>query len=54
MADEKYKENLSLLSRAREGDESAIEELILLNVGLVKSIAGRFLFRLISGLFLFT
>ena len=45
MADEKYKENLSLLSRAREGDESAIEELILLNVGLVKSIAGRFLGR---------
>ncbi len=45
MADEKYKENLSLLVKAKEGDEAATEQLILLNVGLVKSIAGRFLGR---------
>lgn len=45
MADERYKENLALLAKAKEGDRAATEELILLNVGLVKSIASRFLGR---------
>ena len=45
MADEKYKENIALVLKAREGDEEATEQLILLNAGLVKSIASRFLGR---------
>ncbi len=39
---EKYAENAELLARAAKGDESATEELIKLNAGLVRSIAVRF------------
>ncbi|MBP3437562.1 MAG: sigma-70 family RNA polymerase sigma factor [Clostridia bacterium] len=45
MADEKYQDNLRLIKSAQEGNEEACEQLILLNTGLVKSIASRFLGR---------
>lgn len=41
-AKEKYAGNAELLDRAGKGDESATEELIKLNSGLVRSIAHRF------------
>lgn len=37
-----YAENAVLLRRIGEGDESAVDELISLNMGLVKNIAARF------------
>jgi RNA polymerase sporulation-specific sigma factor len=40
--EEKYRDNLILLRSAREGSEAAQEKLVLLNMGLVKSIASRF------------
>ena len=40
--DEKYKENLALVKKAQEGDEEALEALVVCNMGLVKSIATRF------------
>ncbi|MBO5754764.1 MAG: sigma-70 family RNA polymerase sigma factor [Clostridia bacterium] len=43
--EEKFKENVALIERASKGDEAAAEELFLLNAGLVKSIAARFLGR---------
>lgn len=43
--EEKFKENLSLITKAQEGDEAAAEQLFLLNAGLVKSIAVRFIGR---------
>ncbi len=43
--DEKYKENLALVERAQKGDEEAFETLIIANMGLVKSIASRFIGR---------
>lgn len=43
--EEKYRDNLALLKKAQEGSERATEELILLNMGLVKSIAARFVGR---------
>lgn len=43
--EEKYKENAALLRSARAGDERAQEKLVLLNMGLVKSIATRFVGR---------
>ena len=43
--EEKYKENLTLIKKAQEGDETASEKLFLLNAGLVKSIAARFIGR---------
>ncbi len=43
--EEKYKENAALLPAAKEGDECAQEKLVLLNMGLVKSIAMRFVGR---------
>lgn len=42
---EKFKENVALVERAGKGDEAAAEEVFLLNAGLVKSIAARFLGR---------
>ncbi len=41
-AKDKYSENAELLRRASEGDEGATEELVMLNMGLVRSIALRF------------
>lgn len=41
-ANEKYAENLLLLERSKHGDESATEELIRRNAGLVQSIALKF------------
>lgn len=41
-ANEKYAENLLLLSLSKSGDESATEELIRRNAGLVQSIAVKF------------
>jgi RNA polymerase sporulation-specific sigma factor len=43
--EEKYRDNTSLIKRAQSGDEDATEELIELNMGLVKSIATRFVGR---------
>lgn len=43
--EEKFKENLVLIERAQTGDEAASEQLFLLNAGLVKSIAARFIGR---------
>ncbi len=40
--DERYKENLTLTRLAQEGDEEALEAVVLRNMGLVKSIAARF------------
>ncbi len=40
--EEKYRDNLALLKAAKEGSEEAQEKLVLLNMGLVKSIASRF------------
>ena len=37
-----YSENNELIAKIKEGDESALAELINLNMGLVKSIAARF------------
>ena len=42
---EKYKENTALIALAQEGNEEAAEQLFLLNAGLVKSIASRFIGR---------
>ncbi len=42
---EKYKENTTLIAAAQEGNEAAAEQLVLLNAGLVKSIAARFIGR---------
>lgn len=42
---DKYQDNPELLRQAREGSESAQERLVLLNMGLVKSIATRFVGR---------
>lgn len=43
--DEKFKENLSLVGRAQAGDEDALECVVIANMGLVKSIAARFIGR---------
>lgn len=43
--EEKFKENAALIERAQAGDEAAAEQLFLLNAGLVKSIALRFVGR---------
>ena len=43
--EQKYRDNALLLLKAREGDRGAEEELVLLNMGLVKSIASRFVGR---------
>lgn len=43
--EEKYKSNLLLIERAQAGEEEATEELILLNEGLVRSLASRFVGR---------
>lgn len=43
--EEKYQDNLALLTDAQKGSEEAEEKLILLNMGLVKSIATRFVGR---------
>ena len=43
--EEKFKENAALIQRAQNGDEAAAEQLFLLNAGLVKSIAVRFIGR---------
>lgn len=45
MQDEKYRDNAALIAAAQAGDEEALEKVILLNAGLVKSIAARFLGR---------
>ena len=45
MQDEKYRDNAALIAAAQAGDEGALEKVILLNAGLVKSIAARFLGR---------
>ncbi len=45
MQDEGYKENLALVARAQGGDEEAYEELVKRNMGLVRSIAARFIGR---------
>ena len=37
-----YSENNDLIAKARDGDDKALEELVNLNMGLVKSIAVRF------------
>ena len=43
--EQKYQDNAILLARAKDGDGGAEEELVLLNMGLVKSIATRFVGR---------
>ena len=43
--DEKYRDNITLIAAAQAGDERALEKIVLLNAGLVKSIAARFLGR---------
>ncbi len=45
MNESKYGENIALLKRYREGDEAAAERLVLLNTGLVNSIAAKFMGR---------
>lgn len=40
--EEKYKSNLILIAQAQEGNEEATEKLMILNAGLVRSIAARF------------
>ena len=40
-----YERNAELLARARDGDTAAEEQLMVANMGLVRSIAGRFLDR---------
>ena len=44
-ADNPYAENTELLKKAAKGDDSALEQLVLLNMGLVRSIARRFIDR---------
>ena len=43
--EEKYRDNLTLLREAKAGSERVEEELVILNMGLVKSIASRFVGR---------
>lgn len=45
MNESKYGENIALLRRYREGDEEAAERLVILNTGLVNSIAAKFIGR---------
>ncbi|MBQ7820962.1 MAG: sigma-70 family RNA polymerase sigma factor [Clostridia bacterium] len=45
MADERFSENAELLRLAKDGDEAALEKLMENNMGLVRSIAVRFLGR---------
>lgn len=40
-----YERNAELLERVRKGDDSAVEELTLANIGLVRSLASRFVGR---------
>jgi len=43
--DEKYRDNTAMIARAQDGEEEALEELVVRNMGLVKSIAARFVGR---------
>ncbi|MCQ2385486.1 MAG: sigma-70 family RNA polymerase sigma factor [Clostridia bacterium] len=45
MTEEKYLDNFVLIPKIQEGDEKALEEGVILNEGLVKSIALRFMGR---------
>ena len=45
MNENKFGENIALLHRSREGDKKATEKLVILNTGLVNSIASRFVGR---------
>lgn len=44
-SDGSYSDNAELLRRAAQGDDEALERLVLLNMGLVRSIAKRFMDR---------